>query len=242
MSLKIYILSPHIDDAAFGLTLTISGFINRQFPVSVINCFTKTKWTGVFVSRDIEVVSAVRKQEDMEFNKLLSSAIQITNLELLDAPLRNNYIHQFYPFNATELSLIEEIKNYLLANVDGILLCPLAIGHHIDHVLCREAVIQLYHQIKILFYEDLPYANRITLDEMALHIKNLEERLQVKLSSYTTNLNTSNIDKLQAVRLYKSQVNDEICSEIMAQFKTLSGERIWAETEEIDDLKKLLVN
>ena len=236
-------MSPHIDDAAFGLTVTISGFLQKQLSVNLINCFTITKWTGVFVSRDIEVVTALRKQEDAEFNQLLNSAINITNLDLLDAPLRNDYIHQFYSFNPDELKLIEELKNYLLANVaDGLLLCPLALGNHIDHILCREAVIRLYPQIKVLFYEDLPYANRITFYEISLHIKELEEKLKVKLSPYINSGKNSMIDKEQAIRIYKSQVNEEICSEIMAHLKSLSGERLWGEADKIDTLKKYLAD
>lgn len=237
--MKIYILSPHIDDAAFGLTLTISRFIRHKTPVKLINCFTVTKWTGVFVSGDIEVVSALRKQEDAAFNQLLSSAIDIVNLELLDAPLRNNYIHQFHSFNPDELELIETLKNYLLENIDGILFCPLAIGNHIDHVLCREAVVQVYPRVKVLFYEDLPYANRITLDEIGLHIKGLEERLDVKLIDYTNGLNKSPVNKLQAVQVYKSQVDDGICAEIMAHLHILKGERFWGEAEEIEAVKRV---
>ena len=238
--MKATILSPHIDDAAFGLTLTISKLIENNIPVQLINCFTKTKWTGVFVSKDIEVVSALRKTEDAAFNQYLGSAIQVTNLELLDAPLRNNYIHQFHPFNETELELIEQLKNHLLQQADGLLFCPLALGNHIDHVLCLEAVIQIYSKIKVVFFEDLPYANRITLDEIKSHINNLAKRLDVKLDNFIAGLDNCTVDKNHAVHLYKSQVDEAICAEIIAHQNTLNGERLWGESHHLNFLKTLL--
>lgn len=238
--MKTYILSPHIDDAAFGLTLTISKLISNHVSVNLINCFTITKWTGVFVSKDIEVVSALRKEEDKAFNQYLGSAIQVTNLELLDAPLRNSYIHLFHPFNENELELIGQLKNYTLENVDGLLLCPLALGNHIDHILCLEAVIQVYPKIKIVFFEDLPYANRISFDEIKSHVNNLAKRLDKKLDSFISDLDKCTIDKNHAIHLYKSQVDEEICAEIIAHQNALNGERLWGETNNIDLLKALL--
>jgi LmbE family N-acetylglucosaminyl deacetylase len=150
---EIIILSPHIDDAAFGLTLTIEKFITNKVPVTIINCFTVTRWTGVFVSRDIEVVSRLRKEEDAEYNKLFNSQINIVNLDLLDAPLRNGYIFQNQPFQQNELELIEDLRKLLEHHVlNGILLCPLAIGNHIDHVICREAGCKALQKIPCYFF------------------------------------------------------------------------------------------
>lgn len=238
--MKTYILSPHIDDAAFGLTCTISKLIGNHVSVNLINCFTITKWTGIFVSKDIEVVSALRREEDAAFNQYLGSAINITNLGLLDAPLRNNYIHQFHPFNENELELIEQLKNHLLQQLDGLLLCPLALGNHIDHVLCLEAVIQVYPQIKVVFFEDLPYANRINWNEIKSHVNNLAKRLYTKLDSFISGLDQCTVDKNHAIHLYKSQVDEDICAEIIAQQNALNGERLWGKTENIELLKSLL--
>nr|MBA4140517.1 PIG-L family deacetylase [Segetibacter sp.] len=150
--LRIYILSPHFDDAAYGLTLTISKLINRDIPVTLINCFTVTRWTALPVAdKDVKSVSLLRAMEDAEYNKLFNSAINIINLDLLDAPLRNGYIFKSSPFAPDEWELVEELKTYLEENVDGLLLCPLGIGNHIDHALCRAATAKLYKKLKVLF-------------------------------------------------------------------------------------------
>lgn len=240
--MKIFILSPHIDDAAFGLTLTIAKLINNKVPVTIINCFTVTRWTGVFVSRDIEVVSRVRKEEDAEYNKLFNSQINIINLELLDAPLRNGYIFQNQPFLQNELDLIEELKKLLGLHLAGLLLCPLAIGNHIDHAICREAAVRLYKKFNVIFFEDLPYAHRIGEDQVHRHVHNLEEQIGVQLANYTIGSDNSAIDKDLAIRVYKSQLNEEICSEIIGHMNALKGERLWGVKGEIEDLKRLLRN
>lgn len=238
--LKVSILSPHIDDAAFGLALTISAFANKNIPVTIINCFTVTKWTAIPVeNKEIESVSILRKNEDATFFKNIGN-IDIINLDLLDAPLRNGYIFQNQPFQQNELELIENLKKLLEQHVEGLLFCPLAIGNHIDHAICREAVMKLYKKLDILFFEDLPYAQRIGEDQIHRHIHNLEEQSGVRLSNHTVSSNNATIDKEQAIGLYKSQLNDEIVSEIIAHLHALRGERIWGEVQEIDLFKKFI--
>jgi LmbE family N-acetylglucosaminyl deacetylase len=239
--LKIYILSPHIDDAAFCLSLNISGFVASKVPVTLINCFTISAFTTIDCGvKGKDTVSVLRKSEDVAFNKLFDSAIQIINLDLLDAPLRNKYIHQFFQFNPAEMDLIEEIKNYLSTQTDGIIFCPLALGNHIDHTICIEAVAKIYPQKQVIFYEDLPYTARVAQTEVDDHLKSLEEKLNVKLESFTGGLENSKIDKEQAIRVYNSQVNEEICSEIITYMNQLGGERIWGEAAVIEQLKEAL--
>ncbi|WP_018614853.1 PIG-L deacetylase family protein [Segetibacter koreensis] len=241
---KIYILSPHFDDAAYGLTITISKLLNRKVPVTLINCFTITKWTALPVTdKDVKSVSLLRAMEDVEYNKLFNSAIKIINLDLLDAPLRNGYIFQNQPFQQNELQLVDELGKLLEQHVvGGILLCPLAIGNHIDHAICREAVIKLYKKFSVIFFEDLPYAQRIGEDQVRRHIKDLEEKLDVKLKSYTCGLQNCTIDKGHAIKVYKSQLNEEIHSEILSRMNAMEGERLWSEDLEIERWATLLEN
>lgn len=239
---KLYILSPHIDDAAFGLALTISKCANNNISVTIINCFTVTKWTAIPVeNKETNAVSLLRKNEDAAFYKAIGD-VNIINLDLLDAPLRNGYIFQEQAFQQNELELIDELKDLLEKHVDGMLLCPLGIGHHIDHVICRAAVLKLYDKLNVLFYEDLPYAKRISYELIKQHIKDLELQLNVSLTNHTDGLLNCSIDKEQAIRLYKSQMNDEIASEIMAHLNALKGERIWGEEMVIEQLKTLLIS
>lgn len=238
---KIYILSPHFDDAAYGLTLSISSFLKSNLSVTIINCFTVTKWTALPVAeKDVKSVSLLRAMEDAEYNKLFNSRIKILNLDLLDAPLRNGYIFQNQPFQQNEWDLIEDLTKLLEVHIiDGILLCPLAIGNHIDHAICRQAIIKLYKKYSVIFFEDLPYARRLSKGQIQKHIEDLEQILGVPLISYTQGLDNCT-NKGQAVRVYKSQLNEEIYSEIIAHMNALKGERLWGEVGKIKGLQTLL--
>ncbi len=239
---KIFILSPHIDDAAFGLALTISRCANKNIPVTIINCFTVTKWTAIPVeNKEVTAVSQMRKNEDVEFYKQINANINVINLDLLDAPLRNGYIFQNQPFHQNELDLIEDLKKLLEQNIiNGIVLCPLAIGNHIDHAICREAIIELYQELRVIFFEDLPYAQRIGEDQIYRHVHHLQEQLGVHFTSYVEGLENCIIDKQQAIKVYQSQLNEEIISEISSHLSALEGERLWGEKEHIDGLVAIL--
>jgi LmbE family N-acetylglucosaminyl deacetylase len=239
--LKLYILSPHIDDAAFGLALTISACAHNHIPVTIINCFTVTRWTAVPVeNKETNAVSLLRKTEDAVFYKTVHPGIGIINLDLLDAPLRNGYIFQDQPFQQNELELIEDLKKLLEKYDDGLLFCPLGIGNHIDHAICRAAVQKLYKQLNVVFYEDLPYAQRISQQQIELHIKGVEQELGVHLANNTDGLLQCKIDKQEVIRLYKSQMNEEIAAEIISHLNALKGERTWAEEQQLQKLRELL--
>ncbi len=239
--LKISVLSPHIDDAAFGLALTISKCANNNIQITIINCFTVTKWTAIAVeNKEIGAVSRLRKDEDAAFYRQINPNIKIVNLDLLDAPLRNGYIFQNQPFQQNELELIEDLKKLLQQHVDELLFCPLAIGNHIDHAICREAVVELYKKGSVIFFEDLPYAQRIGEDQLRRHIKYLEDLLDIEFENYTIEVEKSAFDKEQSIRVYNSQLNEEIISEITSHRDALGGERLWGQSQAISLLKNAL--
>jgi LmbE family N-acetylglucosaminyl deacetylase len=236
--LKVNIVSPHIDDAAFGLALTISTCAASDIQVTIINCFTVTKWTAIPVeNKGIEAVGRLRKSEDFDFYNGINKDIRIVNLDLLDAPLRNGYIFQYQPFQPDELELIEELYKLLKLHADGILFCPLGIGNHIDHAICRATIMKMYATVPVLFYEDLPYARRIGYEKILQHIQELEMELSIKLYNSIGGFANCTIDKKQVIALYKSQMNDEISSEIIGHLNELKGERIWGEEKTIEQFK-----
>jgi LmbE family N-acetylglucosaminyl deacetylase len=234
--MKITILSPHIDDAAFCLALTISKCVECKMEITIINCFTVTDWAIRFVAKNKNEISLMRKKEDELFYKSYQFPIKIVNLDLLDAPLRNGFIFQERAFAEKEWQVVKELKKHLNDYEDGILFCPLAIGDHIDHAICRQAVIQLYRKIKVIFFEDLPYAFRITEAEIFAHVHNLQKHLKVKLNHYINSSEQVNCDKEQLVKIYDTQINEEICAEIIAHMKAVCGERFWGEAKVLHEL------
>jgi LmbE family N-acetylglucosaminyl deacetylase len=236
LQMKINILSPHIDDAAYCLALTISKCVKCKMEITIINCFTVTDWAIRFVSKDKNEISLLRKKEDEQFYKSYDFPITIVNLDLLDAPLRSGFIFQENVFGEREWEMVEELKSYLENYVDGILFCPLAIGNHIDHAICREAVMQLYKKIKVIFFEDLPYAFRISKDEILAHVNDLQKNLNVKLIHQINPCEQLSFDKEQLIRIYDTQINEEICAEIIAHMNAVCGERFWGEPKVLQEL------
>jgi LmbE family N-acetylglucosaminyl deacetylase len=239
--LIVSILSPHIDDAAFGLTQTIFNLAKKGIRVNIINCFTISKWTAIpIVNKEISAVSKLRKDEDIAFYKLISEKIVIKNLDLLDAPLRNGYIFQNQPFQQNELELVEELRKLLELLAHGIIFCPLAIGNHIDHAVCREAVNRLYTKRQVVFFEDMPYAQRIGEDQIRRHVNGLQQELGVHLTTFTVSSSNNFVDKGNAIRTYGSQINEEIVTEILSHFEALGGERLWGEEGLLREIKEAL--
>lgn len=238
--MTINILSPHIDDAAYCLAVSISHFVKNQVRVNIINCFTVTKWTIRYVPGGIEEISSMRKKEDENFYNNYNAPISIINLDRLDAPLRNGFIFKEKRFGSIEYAEVKSLKNYLEKNIDGFLFCPLAIGNHIDHAICREAVVRLYKNKDVIFFEDLPYARRISEKAIFSHIKKLERRLNTKLVNYLSVADDCLVNKEENLRLYKTQINDEIRSEILAHLQRLSGERLWGDEILIRKLSSFL--
>lgn len=233
--MKITILSPHIDDAAYCLALTISKCVKCKMEITIINCFTVTDWAIRFVTKDKNEISLMRKKEDELFYKSYEFPIKIVNLELLDAPLRNGFIFKEDAFAEKEWDVVREIKMHLKNYQGEILFCPLAIGDHIDHAICREAVTQLYRKIKVIFFEDLPYANRISEEQIFAHVNELQKNLKVKLLNQITDCDLS-FNKEELLRIYDTQINEEICAEIISHMNAICGERFWGEEKVLQEL------
>ena len=191
--------------------------------------------------KGIEAVSRLRASEDVRYNNLFDSLISFINLNLLDAPLRNGYIFQFKPFELNEWAMVHKLQariESIVAPQNNILLCPMGIGNHIDHAICVEAVAELYHgSLNVLFYEDLPYAARITEKEIKMHVNKLEKRLGVTLDHEILSTQNCKVDKEVAIRVYESQMNDDICAEILTHLKNVAGERIWGEANLLKKLR-----
>ena len=94
--MKILILSPHRDDAAFSLGLAIDTWLAAGHRVQVLNFFTQSLYApysdaeSLHQNDRVSFVSAVRRREDIAWNKLLRDRLEFHDLDLQDAPLRLN--------------------------------------------------------------------------------------------------------------------------------------------------------
>lgn len=144
---QLTIISPHIDDAILSMAGYIIHALQKNIEVNIIYVFT----TGENLS-----YYKARKEEE----KQLASKIgyHATFLDLKDAPGRNtkhNTIENICFHTSAPRDITKQLTQLLQDKMYGQTFGPMAIGGHIDHIICKEAAIALHVN---QFYADLPYA------------------------------------------------------------------------------------
>ena len=167
-------LSPHLDDAI----LSCGGLIAQQrkagMDVEIWNWVTNVPDDDIPLSALAERVHAgwafdsakeaftARLEEDRQAAALVGARTRGFNY--LDCIYRQaddgSFLYPdeiFVPVRGEDAPLVGEIAKLITHNVreNDILLCPLSIGKHPDHVLVRRAAEQTGHPLR--YYADIPY-------------------------------------------------------------------------------------
>jgi hypothetical protein len=162
-------LSPHHDDACFSL-----GHLASRQGGEVVNIFTRSKYLAANLplpsdaEERIEMISAIRRQEDLAF-------IRAAGLNRHDLKLEEPGLVGYEPFELNDLEaavartsdrLIPFLLDLLPSDGDPKtvnLYCPMGIGGHRDHLstllTVRGAYDQLRSRCTVHLYEDLHYAS-----------------------------------------------------------------------------------
>ena len=216
----------------------------------VLNCFTQSEYgpysdaASLHPNDRVSFVSALRKREDEDWNKLLGRALRFNDLDLLDAPLRLGC--------AVDEVLSASIRagDRALARVAGAIakmargrgpealavLLPLALGGHIDHRIARAAGLQAFQEpfaassFPVAFYEDLPYAARPELAgqaEPAAEVAGLS--LAPVFACPPPAVAAAVASKRRMAQCYDSQIDSELTDAIASFCERYEGrERLWA--------------
>ncbi len=254
--MKILILSPHRDDAAFSLSIAITNWLTARHTVTLLNVFNRSRYApysdAAFVHENDELsyVTAMRLREDELFvrrikeslPKGLKNKLHMVDLNLKDAPIRLRIpLEQLSetPVNPTDPS-IDKIRKALakhseLGTMEALVL-PAALGSHVDHLTIREAALALTTNIPAAFYEDLPYA--ATLPSAATDLDTLRDSLSAlnaPLSPLVYQMESAVERKRKLVLGYASQIDDE-AGNLIATFAANydGGERLWANQQWLD--------
>ena len=168
----IYI-SPHFDDAVLscggliweqaqiGLPVeiwTLTAGDPTEGPVSdLITRIHKVWGTGT----PLETVQ-LRRIEDQNAANLVGA--KLTHFNMVDAIYRRSSVGEllytddvFDPIHPSELSIVQDTAKMLESNIlaADIIVCPFALGGHVDHIITRKAVESL--GLSPWFYTDIPY-------------------------------------------------------------------------------------
>lgn len=237
--MKIAVVSPHRDDAAFSLGLSIGSWLDAGHAVTVVNCFTRSDYAPyadfefIHSNDRLARVTALRLREDQSWQKRYAGKLQLADANLKDAPLRLHVaVNQVtsMPVNPDDKAMVKVPKVVAALRADAIVL-PLALGSHVDHLTAREAMrAELPVEMATAFYEDLPYAAwpgmTETIGRVAAELK--QELEPVFVTQEETSEKAVERKRRLAV-CYDSQIADE-AAEVIAGFCVQYGgrERLWA--------------
>jgi LmbE family N-acetylglucosaminyl deacetylase len=254
--LKILILSPHRDDAAFSLSIAITSWLTARHTVTILNVFTRSRNApfsdAAFVHENDELsyVSAMRLREDEHFLRRvtqdlprgLKRNLNMVDLNLKDAPIRLRVPLEELsdtPINPADPS-IEKIRKALTRQSEAgameALVLPAALGSHVDHLTVREAATPFTVAIPSAFYEDLPYAT--THPSAATDLDTLRDAaatLKEPLSPVIYQIKSAVEYKRRLVLGYASQIDNEggtLISDFATRYN--GGERLWANQSWLD--------
>jgi LmbE family N-acetylglucosaminyl deacetylase len=223
------LLSPHLDDLAFSLG---AALLDGRFPnATLANVFCIS--ASAVNDNQVKTVTSVRKSEDEEFFHSLDTPVNVVYLDRLDAPLRLGIPDEEV---CNSISLCEKELSYLhdfiKSRSHSLLIAPLAIGGHVDHRLVyHTACILARDGWSVAFYEDLPYAGGIEMEDIENLVKETSVILGRDLHSQQLHSGWRGNKKLDAVLTYRSQLGPTTLERIICHSQRLNDtaitERLW---------------
>jgi LmbE family N-acetylglucosaminyl deacetylase len=238
---RTLVICPHFDDACFST----GGFLSKKTSkeVTVLTVYSKcsyapnlkllkplkraVKFLNMNFLRGIiaPYVSEERRKEDQRFCDSVSATQRF--LPFKEAPLRGSielYSADLDNANREPIygSVFKAIENCVSLGAYDSVLCPLAVGNHVDHMIVLKAFLQMLEKDKgisaeVFFYEDLPYASAYELDSigsLALKRTGAREPLFVDI---TVEMPL----KQKLMDIYRSQLGNETKESILRHARRL---------------------
>ncbi len=237
--MKIAVVSPHREDAAFSLGLAVGSWLEQGHAVEVINCFTRSEHApysdadSVHANDRMSFVSALRKREDAAWVKLYRGKLTLTDLNLKDAPLRLHCGPEEVfglTVNLNDKSLLKVQKALAASGAEAVVL-PLALGGHIDHRTARDAALAgLAEGTPVAFYEELPQA---AVEDVAVAVQDASLAAGVGLSATFASGEAADVEaavarKRRIAWCYDSQMDEAETTVIAEHCRGVAGrERMW---------------
>lgn len=241
---RILILSPHPDDAVWSLGGLIHEFSNRQDVVvlslfdgdpeakaiDLLNSSQEHKWRQFTDAR-------FRRKEDLKAVQSLNG--RLLSLGYPDAALRCNdtdFLHASLDDllvdidQSHKICVPRDLRTHVTSQIEpsDIIMAPLGLGGHIDHLITREIARTLDNPIA--FYPEFPYV----LDTGAEDISRYCEALGLEVSEQSISCYWSPWQT--AASLYRSQVirlfvGRQAFSDALSKFADQQGDaaccRLW---------------
>ena len=159
MSDRILLISPHPDDIAWSLGVTVARLRAAGALLSCLTLFGRTRYAPSSPDHGTLAASALRAREEDAWAAL--TGVRVERCDLPDAGLRG-FDDETEMGPEPELEIVHRVTARLRSAIDrarpDLVLAPLALGGHVDHTATRHALRALDPAVDVLWYEDLPYA------------------------------------------------------------------------------------
>ncbi len=200
-TIEVLVLEPHPDDFA----LSAMGYIQENMNVTVLNIFSKMKIDSFTWSEHINI-----NEKEYEDLRLLESKVAIQDILDYDFISLKEESTRITKKTIQEIqrSIIGAVKKILEEKNFDIIMIPMGIGKHLDHLCIYEAIINEYANLNIdstmILYPEYPYARC-----KKSYIDRLKEIYEVfDLKENIVNIESKLQDIVNVISVYKSQFDD----------------------------------
>lgn len=257
---RLLVLSPHLDDAALSIGGAIAQATKNGTDVIIATVFTADAPPSTFTSPIIRELNAAwnlgpspmasRRTEDAAAVEVLGArhihgglpdAIYRTdrNGDSL-YPTRQAVFSPPSPEDHIAIALNKLLTEWVEENQPDLIMCPLAVGRHVDHVITSETfrTVALDRRLNVFLYEDLPYSTGLFPPGLPDSVETALARTAWRVA-YSERVAVDFPRKIASVRKYESQISglfsdDRQMERALAQYMSSGAqdgplcETIWA--------------
>jgi LmbE family N-acetylglucosaminyl deacetylase len=228
---SLTVLSPHQDDAGLSLAMTIRAAARSGRTVRIVNCFTVSAYAPHSLAGDVAEVGSVRQAEDREFALRVGPSVEVVDLGMEDAPIRlGRPVASVRRLKVGDRERLDarRIAGAVDRVADGMVLAPLGLGGHIDHLVALEAAIRLARAGRtVAFYEDLPYAAELRECCILRAADGASRRIGARLGGALVRDREAADRKRFAIEAYGSQLSASQFDSVIGYGARRGGERLW---------------
>lgn len=205
---KALFISPHPDDIAFSCL--VAGHSRIQVK-HLLTIFGKSCYGFNTSKNDIEMVTLIRKNEDILFADLIHAKLHFWELE--DSSI--TYIKDTYKGSlCINIEFKEALKSMIFNNSYTHIFFPAGLGWHYDHIAVSDMVFKyiiplFHHSVRFIAYEDLPYTIELTEADINNRIHKLTKKGYIRNVVRRKITGLSAEMQLEAMRIYMSQYDEK---------------------------------
>jgi LmbE family N-acetylglucosaminyl deacetylase len=224
------ILSPHCDDAPLSLgAALVTRELGSRTRVSVV--FSRSGFTKDYPGNGPEIqITALRNNEELEAATIAGYEVEFWGFA--EPTIRRAFAQpsgildrDSLPRDDESWEPVSQAIETAVCHHRGLIIAPLGCGKNIDHMIVREAFLTVcvkYPGLRVGFYEDLPYSNRLSDEQILAEIPVLRCR------QFHPHFVVKGLEqKLALVAVYRSQPTHKFIAAVKSYWERRGGERIW---------------